>query len=49
MHSPIRSAFAVSLPVHGRPPGQHFSNADTKKPNPGENFVQLRYAYLLAP
>lgn len=24
---------------------QHFSNAGIKKPNPGENFVQLRYAY----
>jgi lipid A 3-O-deacylase len=23
---------------------QHFSNADIKRPNPGENFVQLRYA-----
>ncbi len=23
---------------------QHVSNADIKKPNPGENFVQLRYA-----
>ena len=22
----------------------HFSNADIKQPNPGENFVQLRYA-----
>ncbi|MDA8445054.1 acyloxyacyl hydrolase [Paracidovorax valerianellae] len=24
---------------------QHLSNAGIKKPNPGENFVQLRYAY----
>lgn len=24
---------------------QHFSNAGIKHPNPGENFVQLRYAY----
>jgi len=24
---------------------QHFSNADIKKPNPGEDFVRLRYAY----
>lgn len=24
---------------------QHYSNASIKKPNPGENFVQLRYAY----
>lgn len=24
---------------------QHFSNASIKKPNPGENYVQLRYAY----
>lgn len=24
---------------------QHVSNAGIKKPNPGENFVQLRYAY----
>jgi len=24
---------------------QHFSNAGIKKPNPGENFLQLRYAY----
>jgi len=24
---------------------QHFSNAGIKKPNPGENFVRLRYAY----
>ena len=23
---------------------QHFSNAGIKHPNPGENFVQLRYA-----
>jgi lipid A 3-O-deacylase len=23
---------------------QHFSNADIKRPNPGENFLQLRYA-----
>jgi lipid A 3-O-deacylase len=23
---------------------QHISNADIKKPNPGENFLQLRYA-----
>ncbi len=24
---------------------QHYSNASVKKPNPGENIVQLRYAY----
>lgn len=24
---------------------QHFSNADIKQPNPGENFRQLRYTY----
>lgn len=24
---------------------QHFSNAGVKEPNPGENFVRLRYAY----
>jgi lipid A 3-O-deacylase len=24
---------------------QHFSNAGIKEPNPGENFVRLRYAY----
>ena len=24
---------------------QHFSNAGIRKPNPGENFVRLRYAY----
>ncbi|RZL93502.1 MAG: acyloxyacyl hydrolase [Variovorax sp.] len=24
---------------------QHFSNAGIKKPNPGENFVRLRYQY----
>lgn len=24
---------------------EHFSNADIKTPNPGENFVQLRYAH----
>ena len=24
---------------------QHYSNAGIKKPNPGEDFVQLRYAY----
>ena len=24
---------------------EHFSNASIKKPNPGENFVQLRYAH----
>jgi lipid A 3-O-deacylase len=24
---------------------QHISNADIKTPNPGENFVQLRYAF----
>lgn len=24
---------------------EHFSNADIKKPNPGENFIQVRYAY----
>lgn len=24
---------------------QHFSNGGLKKPNPGENFLQLRYAY----
>lgn len=24
---------------------QHFSNADIKKPNPGENFVRVRYLY----
>lgn len=24
---------------------QHFSNAGLKRPNPGEDFVQLRYAY----
>lgn len=23
---------------------QHFSNASIRHPNPGENFVQLRYA-----
>ena len=26
---------------------QHFSNAGIKEPNPGENFVQLRYALRL--
>jgi len=26
---------------------QHLSNASIKKPNPGENFVQLRYAHTL--
>lgn len=26
---------------------QHYSNAGLKKPNPGENFLQLRYAYRL--
>jgi lipid A 3-O-deacylase len=25
---------------------QHFSNAGIKHPNPGENFVQLRYAHV---
>lgn len=24
---------------------EHFSNADIKKPNPGENFLQLRYGH----
>jgi lipid A 3-O-deacylase len=24
---------------------QHFSNADIKEPNPGENFIRVRYAY----
>ena len=24
---------------------EHTSNASIKKPNPGENFVQLRYGY----
>jgi lipid A 3-O-deacylase len=24
---------------------QHFSNAGIKRPNPGENFIQLRYAW----
>ena len=24
---------------------QHFSNAGLKRPNPGEDFLQLRYAY----
>ena len=24
----------------------HISNADIKSPNPGENFVQLRYAWM---
>jgi lipid A 3-O-deacylase len=24
---------------------QHFSNSDIKKPNPGENFVRVRYLY----
>ena len=24
---------------------QHFSNAGIKKPNPGENFVRVRYTY----
>jgi lipid A 3-O-deacylase len=24
---------------------QHFSNAGIKKPNPGETFLRLRYAY----
>lgn len=28
---------------------EHFSNADIKKPNPGENFVQLRYAWRFEP
>ena len=23
---------------------EHFSNASIKRPNPGENFIQLRYA-----
>jgi lipid A 3-O-deacylase len=27
---------------------EHFSNAGIAHPNPGENFVQLRYAYRLA-
>ncbi len=26
---------------------EHFSNAGIKEPNPGENFVQLRYTYLM--
>ncbi len=26
---------------------EHFSNAGIKQPNPGENFVQLRYLYKL--
>jgi len=26
---------------------QHISNARIKRPNPGGNFVQLRYAYAL--
>jgi len=25
---------------------QHISNADIKKPNPGENFLQLRYGFV---
>jgi lipid A 3-O-deacylase len=24
---------------------EHFSNAGIKRPNPGENFAQLRYSY----
>ena len=24
---------------------QHFSNGSIKKPNPGENFIQLRYSH----
>ncbi|RYG65377.1 acyloxyacyl hydrolase, partial [bacterium] len=24
---------------------EHFSNASIQKPNPGQNFVQLRYAW----
>jgi len=27
---------------------QHISNARIKRPNPGENFIQLRYAYALS-
>jgi len=27
---------------------QHLSNADIKHPNPGENFIQLRYAYTVS-
>ena len=26
---------------------QHFSNAGIRRPNPGENFVQVRYAWPL--
>ena len=26
---------------------EHYSNAGIKRPNPGENFIQLRYAYRL--
>jgi hypothetical protein len=28
---------------------EHFSNADINRPNPGENFVQLRYAWRFEP
>jgi lipid A 3-O-deacylase len=34
-----KGAHEVSLRV------QHFSNAGIKKPNPGETFLRLRYAY----
>jgi len=34
-----RRAQEISLRV------QHYSNASIKKPNPGENYVQLRYAH----
>ena len=34
-----RGAHEVSLRL------QHFSNAGIRKPNPGENFVRLRYAF----
>jgi len=27
---------------------QHISNARIKRPNPGENFIQLRYAHALS-
>jgi len=27
---------------------QHLSNANIKRPNPGEDFIQLRYAYALS-
>ena len=34
-----REAHELSLRV------EHFSNCRTKEPNPGENFIELRYAY----